>query len=135
MGGCVLHISSHLHCSSHFSILLPPAKMTKGSFCRINGHLILIIVIKNTNRMQKSLIRSKPFCLACLFCRSEQNSYCGIILPKIQVNFLSECDTVAWSFSSSTGSGSLPTVPAASERKGPDTDQTGLWLSEKIILV
>lgn len=94
-------------------------------------------MIKDTNRMQKSLTGSKPFCLACLFCKIRAElilwnhfakSPCGLFI-------LFECDTVAWSFSLSTGSGSLPTVPGASQRKGPDTAQTGLWLSEKIILM
>lgn len=39
--------------------------------------------------MQKSLIRSKPFCLACLFCRSEQNSCSALILPNTWTFYLS----------------------------------------------
>lgn len=60
-----------------------------------------------------------------IFQRSVQNPYCGIILSN--VDFLSVL-RAAWCFSSSKGS--ELSYPASSERKGPDTALTGLWLSE-----
>lgn len=76
--------------------------------------------------MQKSLIRSKLLCLALFFFqRSEQNSYCGIILAN--VDFLSVL-RAAWHFTSSKGSEF--SYPASFETKGSYKAPTGLWLSE-----